>query len=70
MTGEGFAATAGWGHSGSGNAVMRGEGRAVERVYKPSEAAALADATPMLGRTTFDIYLNQPAFLGIVPAAV
>jgi hypothetical protein len=70
MTGEDFAVTAGWGHSGSGNAVMPGKGRAVERGYKPSEGAALGDAAPMLGRTTFDIYLNQRAFLRNVPAAV
>ena len=70
MTGEDFAVTAGWGHSGSGNAVMPGKGRAVERGYKPSEGAALGDVAPMLGRTTFDIYLNQRAFLRNVPAAV
>ena len=70
MTGEDFAITAGWGHSGSGNAVTPGQGRAVERGCKPSEAAALGDATSTLGRTTFDICLNQLAFLRIVPAAV
>ena len=70
MTGEDFAVTAGWGYSGSPNAVMPGHGRAVERGYKPCEAAALGDAAPMLGRTTFDIYLNQVAFLRNVPATV
>ena len=65
-----FVVTAGWGHSGSGDAVMPGQGRAVERAYTPSERAALGDAAPMLGRTTFDIYLNRNAFWRNVPAAV
>ena len=69
MTGADFAVTAGWGHSGSADAVMPGLGRAVERAYTASEHAALGDA-PMLGRTTFDIYLNRNAFWRNVPAAV
>ena len=70
MTGEDFALIAGWGHSGSGDAVMPGLGRAVERAYTPSERAALADAAPMLGGTTFDIYLNGNALWRNVPAPV
>ena len=70
MTGEDFAVTVGWGRSGSGDAVMPGQGLAVERVYTPSERAALNDAAPGLGRTTFDIYLNRNAFWRNVPAAV
>ena len=70
MTGEDFLVTAGWGHSGSGDAVMPGQGRTVERAYTPSERAALDDAAPGLGRTTFDIYLNRTAFWRNVPAAV
>ena len=70
MTGEDFAVTAGWGHSGSGDAVMPGQGRSVGRAYTPSERAALGDAAPMLGRTTFDIYLNRNTFWRNVPAAV
>ena len=70
MTGEDFAVTAGWGHFGSGDAVMPGQGRAVERAYTLSERAALGDAAPMLGRTTFDIYLNRTAFWCNLPAAV
>ena len=61
MTGEDFAVTAGWGHFGSGDAVMPGQGRVVERAYMPFERAALGDAAPVLGRTTFDIYLNPSA---------
>ena len=70
MTGEDFAVTAGWGHSGSGDAVMPGQGRAGERAYTASERAALSDTAPMLGRTTFDIYLNRNACWRNVPAAV
>ena len=67
MTGEDFAVTAGWGHSGSGDAVMPGQGRAGERAYTASERAALSDTAPMLGRTTFDIYLNRNACWRNVP---
>ena len=70
LTGEDFAVTAGWGHSGSGDAVMPGQGRAVERAYTPSERTELDDAVSMLGRTTFDIYLKDNAFWRNVPAAV
>ena len=70
MTGEDFLVAAGWGHSGSGDAVMPGQGRTVERPYTPSERAAFGDAAPMLGRTTFDIYLNRNAFWRNVPSAV
>ncbi len=70
MTGDDFAVTAGWGHLGSGDAVMPGQGRAFERAYTPKERAALGDALPALGETTFDIHLNSRAFWRNVPAAV
>ena len=70
MTGEDFAVTAGWGHFASADAVMPGQGRAVERAYTLSERTELGDAVPMLGETTFDIYLNENAFWCNVPAAV
>ena len=70
MAGEDFAVTAGWGHSGSADAVMPGSGRAVERAYTPSEHATFGDADQMLGRTTLDIYLNSCAFWRNVPSAV
>ena len=70
MTGDDFALTAGWGHYGSGDAVMPGQGRAVERAYTPQERAALGDALPALGETTFDVHLNARAFWRNVPAAV
>ena len=70
LTGQDFAVTAGWGHFGSGDAVMPGQGRAVERAYTTPERTALSDATLLLGGTTFDIYLNDNAFWRNVPAAV
>ncbi len=70
LTGDDFAVTAGWGHSGSGDAVMPGQGRVVERAYTPTERTELGDTAAMLGRTTFDIYLNSNACWRNVPAAV
>ncbi len=70
MAGDDFALAAGWGHLGAGDAVMPGQGRAVEREYAPEERAALGDALPAFGRTTFDVYLNDCAFWRNVPAAV
>ena len=37
MAGDDFALTAGWGHFGAGQAVMPGQGRAVERAYTGAE---------------------------------
>ena len=70
MTGKDFALTAGWGHSGSGDAVMPGPGHSVERAYAPSGRMALGDAAAILGKITLDIYLNGNAFWRNVPAAV
>ena len=70
MAGDDFALTAGWGHFGSGDAVMPGQGRIVQRAYTPEERAALAGATPTLGETTYDIYLNKRAYWRNVPAGV
>ena len=64
MAGDDFALTAGWGHVGAGGAVMPGQGRIVERSYTPEERAALGDALPALGETTFDVHLNDRAILG------
>ena len=65
MTGDDFALTAGWGHYGTGDAVMPGQGRAVERPCTAAERAALGDAT-----ATLDIHLNDRAYWRNVPAAV
>ena len=70
MTGDDFALTAGWGHYGTGDAVMPGQGRVVERAYTADERAALGNAMAALGETTFDVYLNDHAFWRNVPAAI
>ena len=49
---------------------MPGKGRAVEPTYTPTEYAALSDALPILGETTFDVYLNEENFWCNIPAAV
>ena len=70
MAGDDFAVTAGWGHYGAGDAVMPGKGRPLERAYMPEERRAMSDVLPVLGDTTFDVYLNGDAFWRNVPAAV
>ncbi len=73
MAGDDFALTAGWGHFGTGDAVMPGQGRSVERDYTADERTALVGAThasPLHGNTTFDVYLNGNAYWRNVPAAV
>ena len=70
IDGDDFALTAGWGHYGTGEAVMPGQGRVVERDYTADERAALGDTTSVLGQTTFDIYLNGNAYWRNVPVAV
>ena len=70
MAGDDFSVTAGWGHSGSGGAVMPGQGRIIDRAYIPDECGALGAALPVLGESTFDICLNSRAFWRNVPAAV
>ena len=70
MIGEDFAVTAGWGHYGSGDVVMPGQGRMVERAYTPDERLEMGDALPALGETTVDIYLNARTCWRNVPAAV
>ena len=70
MFGDDFGLTAGWGHFGSGQAVMPGQGRAVERAYTGSERAALGTALNALGETTCYIHLNDNAYWRNVPAKV
>ena len=70
MTGDDFSLTAGWGHFGKGGAVMPGQGRIVERDYTPDERRAIGDALPVLGETTFDVFLNDRAYWCNIPAAV
>ena len=70
MTGDDFALTVGWGHFGTGDAVMPGQGRAVEREYATAEREALGDASAVFGNATFNVYLNGNARWSNVPAAV
>ena len=70
MAGDDFAVTANWGHHGRDDAVMPGQGRAVERPFAPEERVAMNVALPALGETTFDIWLNDNAYWHNVPAAV
>ncbi|MCY4440566.1 MAG: N-6 DNA methylase [Deltaproteobacteria bacterium] len=70
MAGDDFAVTAGWGHYGRDDAVMPGQGRAVERPFALAERAAMGAPLPALGQTTFDIWLNANAYWRNVPASV
>ncbi|MDI3341304.1 MAG: N-6 DNA methylase [Sphaerobacter sp.] len=76
-----LALTAGWGHTGRGGITMPARGRAVERDYTPEERDAIArgaaalgldpeEALTLLGRTTYDVYLNERAYWANVPARV
>ena len=70
MAGDDFALTAGWGHFGTGDAVMPGAGRAVEREYAAAERKAIGDGVGVLGGATVDVHLNDNARWSNVPAAV
>ena len=70
MAGDDFAVTAGWGHRGQGDAVMPGQGRAVERAFTPEERTAMDGTLAALRDATVDVYLNGDAFWRNVPAAV
>ena len=67
MAGDDFAVTAGWGHFGSGEAVMPGQGRADDRPLTADERSSMGDAVATLGETTFDIHLNDRARWRNVP---
>ena len=70
MSGQDFAVTAGWGHFGSGDAVMPGQGKTAQRDYTSQERSALGEAATLVGEATFDVYLNDQAYWRNVPAAV
>ena len=70
MTSKDFTVTAGWGHFGTGDAVMPGQGQVEERPYTADERAALGDVIPTLGESTVDVYLNDRAYWRNVPAAI
>ena len=70
MDGDDFALTSGWGHFGTGDAVMPGQGRVVERAHTAAEGEALGDVVNILVETTFDVHLNDRAYWRNIPAAV
>ena len=70
MTDDDFSVTAGWGHFGTGDAVMPGQGRVEERPYTAGERAALGEAIATLGESTVDVYLNDRAYWRNVPINV
>ena len=70
MAGDDFAVTAGWGHFGTGDAVMPGQGRAVERDYTAAERKALGTAVRVLGDAAVDVHLNDNAWWRNIPATV
>ena len=70
MDGGDFDVAAGWGYFGSGQAVMPGQGRVVERPYTAAEREAMGDAVSAMGDTTFDVYLNDRAYWRNVPSNV
>ena len=69
MSGGDFELTAGWGHFGSSETVMPGQGGIVQREYTSKERRDLGAAISVLGDTTYDIYLNEKAFWCNIPAA-
>ena len=70
MADDDYALTAGWGHFGTGDAVMPGTGRSIPRHYTAPEREALSHANGTLGDSTLDIHLNGKARWSNVPAAV
>ena len=70
MTGEDFAVTSGWGHLGQGDAVMPGQGRAIERPNELNESLDMGEARHVLGESTFSVWLNARAYWSNVPADV
>ena len=63
MTGDDFALTVGWRHFGTGDAVMPGQGRVVERDYTAAEWEVLGDAVGVRGDATVDVHLNDNALV-------
>jgi len=76
-----LAISAGWGHGGDGKPTMPGRGKFEERGYTVDEKDAITtgakalgltevEAFDRLGKTTFDIYLNDEVFWRNVPSGV
>jgi len=73
--------TVGWGHMGMGGITMPGRGKVKERDYSLQELDAIKDSInnfdlnmdqfmSHLGKTTYDIYLNEVAYWKNVPFKV
>ena len=67
VVGDDFAVIAGRDHHDQGDAVMPGQGRAVERPFTSEERAAMGDTPLLPGNTTFGACLNADAFWRNVP---
>ena len=76
-----LALKAKWGYAGKGGITMPGKGRTKERAYTPEEKEAiregasalgltLEEALNHLGKSTFDIYLNEVAYWRNIPEKV
>jgi hypothetical protein len=76
-----LAVTARWGIAGKGGITMPSTGKLTERPYTDDERSAIAEhavtlgmtgaqAVELLGETCFDVYLNDVAYWGCVPANV
>lgn len=70
-----------WGHRTREGAIMPGKGRAEQREYSAEERVELdayvhslslsaAQALPLLGETTYDVYLNSNVMWQNIPAGV
>lgn len=68
---------AGWGYRSRGAVTMPGKGWHLERPYSEQELALFAAAGPdgeellaLLGRTTYDVYLNEHLYWKNIPARI
>ena len=70
MDSDDFDVAPSWGHFGSGQAVMPGQGRIFDRPYMSEQRKAMGDAVSSLGDTTFGMYLKNRVFWSNVPTTV
>ena len=70
MRGDDFLVSAGWGRFGANQTVNSGKGKVVSRQYTPDELDALGESVDVLGKDTYDIYLNNHAYLRNIPSTV
>jgi hypothetical protein len=78
---EDLKVTAGWGHVGKSGVTMPGRGKLIERDYRPAERESIESGAThlglsveemlgLLGRKTYDVYLNDVAYWQNVPVRV